>query len=218
MTLFGWLGDHPPMDEQGFLQFASSLTVPDIYNVIKRAEPLGHIAIHKLPTNLRRHYERMKRFPEGYLILGDAMCSFNPIYGQAMSVAAMQAEVLDHCLEDAIRRGTLQGIASPYFASAAAAIKNPWMLALVEDFRFAGVEGFKPPATDHINRFVLAVIRTAHHNREVARIFYQVMQMLHPPTRLFHPDVLLPLIWKKVRQLRKYTDKWQPSMNKVKDI
>ena len=136
MTLFGWLGDHPPTDEQGFLQFASSLTVPDIYNVIKRAEPLGHIAIHKLPTNLRRHYERMKRFPEGYLILWDAMCSFNPIYGQAMSVAAMQAEVLDHCLEDAIRRGTLQGIASPYFASAAAVIKNPWMLALVEDFRF----------------------------------------------------------------------------------
>jgi hypothetical protein len=198
VTLVGWLGDHPPADEQGFLEFARSLATHDVYNVITRAEPLGDITVHKLPSNLRRHYEHMKRFPDGYLVLGDAMCSFNPIYGQGMSVAAMQAVVLGRCLKDAIQRGTLQGIASRYFTNAAAAIKNPWMLAVGEDFRFAGVEGAKPPATDQINRFVLSVIRTAHHNQEIARIFFQVIHMLHPPTRLFRPDVVLPIIWQKV--------------------
>jgi 2-polyprenyl-6-methoxyphenol hydroxylase-like FAD-dependent oxidoreductase len=217
VTLFGWLGDHPPLEEQGFLQFASSLAVPDIHQVIKSAEPLGDIAIHKLPSNLRRHYERMERFPEGYLILGDAMCSFNPIYGQGMSVAAMQADVLGRCLEDAAQHGTLQGIARTYFRHAAAAVKNPWMLAVGEDFRFAGVESAKTTATDQISRFVLAVIRTAHHNREVARIFFQVINLLHQPTRLFSPDVVLPIIWQKVKQVRKLNNAMQPSMRKVKD-
>lgn len=67
VTLGGWLGDHPPDDDQGFLEYARSLPAPDLYQIISRAEPLGDIAIHKLPSNLRRHYERMKHFPEGYL-------------------------------------------------------------------------------------------------------------------------------------------------------
>jgi hypothetical protein len=203
VTLGGWLGDHPPTDDEGFLEYIRSLPASDLYQIVSRAEPLSDIVVHKLPSNLRRHYERMKRLPEAYLVLGDAMCSFNPIYGQGMSVASMQAEVLENCLKDAARSGRLQGLSRKFFKRAAVAIKNPWTLAVGEDFRFPGVQGSKPSGTDQINRYVLSVNHTAHHNREVARRFYQVMHMIHPPTALFHPRVVLRVIWNRLLRRRK---------------
>lgn len=198
VTLGGWLGDHPPTDDQGFLEYARSLPAANLYQVISHAEPLSDIMIHKLPSNLRRHYEKMKHFPDGYLVLGDAMCSFNPIYGQGMTVASLQVEVLETGLKEAAQRGRLEGLSRKFFKRAAVAIKNPWTLAVGEDFRFPGVQGPKPPGTDQINRYVLSVNRTAHHNREVARHFFQVMHMIHPPTALFHPRVVLQVIWNRV--------------------
>jgi len=141
VSLAGGLNDYPPADEQGFLEYAKSLASRDVYNVISQAEPLTDFAIYRIPSNLRRHYERMTRFPKGYLVMGDAICSFNPVYAQGISVGALEAEALDGCLREASVRQTMNDLAHDFFRRAAKVIDTAWRMAAGEDFRFPGVEG-----------------------------------------------------------------------------
>ena len=119
VTLAGCLGDHPPVDDEGWLDFAASLPVDDVHQAVRDAAPLTPIALHKFPANVRRHYERLDRAPGGYLVVGDALCSFNPIYGQGMSVAALEAAALG----EALRSGRADGFA----ARARRPSRAPWM-------------------------------------------------------------------------------------------
>ena len=157
VSIGGWMGDHAPTDEPGFLEYARNLPAPDIYNIISRSEPLSDITPHKFPSSLRRHYEKLARFPEGYLVLGDAICSFNPTYGQGMTSAAMQAAALDTLLVE--RKGNLAGLAPAFFKRAAKIMDTPWQLAVGEDFRFPQTTGPKPGGADSINRYVAQVHR-----------------------------------------------------------
>ncbi|MDB5310297.1 MAG: monooxygenase FAD-binding protein, partial [Gemmataceae bacterium] len=95
VSLVGGDGDYPPTDEAGFLAFARSLRSPAVYEAIAAAEPLTPIAGQRATENRQRHYARLGRFPEGVVAVGDAVCAFNPVYGQGMTAAALGAEVLD---------------------------------------------------------------------------------------------------------------------------
>lgn len=191
VTLGGWLEDHAPADEPGFLEYAKSLPSQDIYHVISRAEPLTDFVTHKLPSNLRRHYERMSRFPKGYLVLGDAICSFNPIYGQGMSVSAMEAEALEYCLQAIDEQNHAHDLAREFFTRAAKVIDHPWRLTIGEDFRFPEVEGPKPAGTDLMNWYASQLHKATFRDREVARAFFQVVTLTHAPQSLLNPTIVL---------------------------
>ncbi|NWG20400.1 MAG: FAD-binding monooxygenase [Chloroflexi bacterium] len=192
VSLGGWTGDHAPTDEQGFLEYARSLPMPEIYALISQAEPLSDIIPHKFPASLRRHYERLTRFPEGYLVLGDAVCSFNPTYGQGMTSAAMQAAALDELLT--LRMGRLDGLARAFFKRAAQVIDTPWQLAVGEDFRFPDTTGPKPAGVDLLNRYVAAVHRATLVDPVVGAAFIRVMNLLAPPLSLMSPAMLLRVL------------------------
>ena len=187
VTLGGWLGDHAPGDEAGFLAFARSLPAPDIAEVIARAEPLDEPAMHTFPASLRRRYERLPRVPDGYLAIGDALCSFNPIYAQGMTVSALQATTLDRCLRE--QRDGLAGLPRRFYRRVATVIDVPWQIAAGADFAYPAVEGRKVPGTDALNWYVGWVQRAANRDPRVYRAFLEVTNLLKPPPSLFAPRV-----------------------------
>lgn len=194
VTLGGYKGHHAPADEQGFLEHARSLPAPELYQVLRRAEPLSDFMIHGFPSNLRRHYEKMSRFPDGYLVIGDAMCSFNPIYGQGMTVSAIEAEVLDRCLSGMRSRDLSPGLSGEYFRGAAFAIDGPWMVAAGEDFRYSGIEGKRALGTSIVNWYVGHVHKATHSDAAVSDALIKVMMLTDAPPKLFHPRVVLALL------------------------
>jgi 2-polyprenyl-6-methoxyphenol hydroxylase-like FAD-dependent oxidoreductase len=191
VSLVGWLGDHAPTDDAGFLEFARSLPVPDLYHAIKDAEPATPIALHKIPTNQWRHYERMARFPEGLVALGDALSSFNPTYGQGMTTAALYVQTLDRCLGAQARRAapTLDGLADRFRKQVAKVVATPWMLATVEDFRYPQTTGQRPPPTPLLHWYLGKLYRATEHDPRLVAQFLQVMHMFRSPAALFLPHI-----------------------------
>lgn len=188
VSLFGWHGDHAPYDEAGFEAFAKSLPAPDLFHIVSQSEPISDFFMHKFPCSLRRHYEKLDRFPQGYLVLGDAVCSFNPIYGQGMTSSILQAAALDMLLKK--RKGKLQDIARPYFRRVAHVIDTPWQIAVGEDFRYPQTTGKKRPGTAFINAYLTQVHRATHSDPVISKAFIEVLSMLRPPTYLFRPNII----------------------------
>ncbi|MBV9488480.1 MAG: FAD-binding monooxygenase [Verrucomicrobia bacterium] len=187
VTLIGMLGDYPPVEEEAWTKFAASLPVPVAHDLVVSARPLTEIVSYRFAANQRRLYERMKRFPEGYLVIGDAVCSFNPIYGQGMSVAANEAKALDECLT----AGTAD-LAKRFYARARKIIDIPWLIATGEDLRCPEVEGPRPPGSWIMNRYLDRVHAAASDDATVCRKFFDVLNLLAPPSSLMSP----PLAWR----------------------
>jgi 2-polyprenyl-6-methoxyphenol hydroxylase-like FAD-dependent oxidoreductase len=205
VSLAGRLRDYPPADEAGFLEYARSLPEPSLYEAIKEAEPVTPIVTYKYAVNRWRHYERIARLPEGFVILGDAVCSFNPVYGQGMSVAALEAKVLDVCLRDQQRQGTrndLAGFPQQFQQAIVKVVKVPWMLATGEDFRYPETEGKRPLGMNLLHWYTRRVNELTGSNPMVAGLFYQVLHLLKPPTVLFSPRVVWAVLSKELASHR----------------
>jgi 2-polyprenyl-6-methoxyphenol hydroxylase-like FAD-dependent oxidoreductase len=192
ITAGGWHGDAAPMDAEGFEAYVKALPMPELYDIISKSEPLTDIMPYKFTSSLRRHYENLKRFPQAYLVLGDAVSSFNPTYGQGMSSASMQAAELDKILTKKVSNADL---AKTFFKAVAKVVETPWSLAVGEDFRYPQTEGPKPPAIGFINKYVGRVHRASLTDEVVCKAFLKVMSLLEPPTSLFHPRIL----WRVMR-------------------
>ncbi len=206
LTVAGTLGAHAPSDEAGFLEAVKNLPAPDIYNVIKNAEPLSSIVSFKYPHNQRRHFEKLKSFPQGFLVFGDALCSFNPIYGQGMTVSALEALAL---LEET--RVGLDGIAKRFFARAAKVIETPWTIAVGEDLRYPEVQAPRSPAVKFINWYIGKVHLASRTDSVVCNAFHKVSNLLEPPPSLFAPKIVARVIRANLGQAKPQTSSLQPA-------
>lgn len=193
-TLAGFLGDAAPTDLDGFIEFARSLDAPDCYDVLKTAEPLGEASQYKYPSSQRRHFEKLARFPEGLLVCGDALCSFNPIYGQGMTTAASEAALLDACLRDG-----LPGIHRRFFQRASRLLDSPWSIAAGSDLAYPEVEGKRAPAMRLVAQYLDRLLYAAREDTVLNIAFQRVTNLMDPPSSLFQPKIVLRVLRAKIK-------------------
>lgn len=190
LTVAGYLGEQAPTDQAGILDFARHMSTPALYDAVKDAELLTEPVQHKIPSNLRRRYEKLARFPHGYLVMGDALCSFNPIYAQGMSVAAQESVALQACLAAGGSELALR-----FFAQVAKIIDVPWSTAVGNDLSIPEIEGPRTGMTNFINWYLGKLHHAAHHDAKVSVAFLKVVNLLAPPPSIMQPGIMLRVLW-----------------------
>jgi hypothetical protein len=182
LTVFGYIGHHPPRDAEGLVGFVEAIAPADVFAAISHAEPVDDIVAYRFPANVRWRYERLRRFPAGFLVFGDAICRTNPSYGLGMSVAALQAASL---------RDTLAGgdrdLARRFFRVAAKPVEMAWQAAVGSDLALPRVKGPRPLPVRIVGAYIVQAMHAAERDPVVAQQFLHVTALQNPSRSLFRP-------------------------------
>jgi 2-polyprenyl-6-methoxyphenol hydroxylase-like FAD-dependent oxidoreductase len=181
-TVFGMAGHQPPRDLAGMLSFAEEYCPAHLIAAMRAAEPIGDVAHHHMPSSQWRRYDKMSRLPDGLLVCGDAICSFNPIYGQGMTVAALEAVALRVCL----LRGDAD-LPTRYFHASAKPIGVAWQMVASLDLAFPAVAGRRSRWLRVATRLVDWALTASESDPVVAVRFFRVNSLIDDPIRLLHP-------------------------------
>ncbi|MEV4478279.1 FAD-dependent oxidoreductase [Micromonospora coxensis] len=189
VVLSGVLGEQPPTDDEGMAAFAGSLFAPQIGELLRTALPVSEPVRMRYPASVRRRYERLRRLPEGYLVFADALCSFNPIYGQGITVASLEALLLRRLLAEG---GA--GLARRFYRSAARVIDAPWQISVGTDLRFPEVPGRRTLKVRLVNAYIARLHAAATTDAGLGAAFLRVINLVDPPTRLLTPGRMLRVL------------------------
>jgi 2-polyprenyl-6-methoxyphenol hydroxylase-like FAD-dependent oxidoreductase len=185
LSLYGLLGDAPPVSREGFLAFARSLPVADIFAAVGEADMLGEPVSMHFPANVRRHYESLDSLPDGLLVMGDAACVFNPIYAQGMTVAALGALVL--------RKHVGQGRPPrprEFFRDLSAVIDAPWEMTVGGDLGFPGIEGHRTLKVRMGNFYISRLQSAAAGDGVLSNAFLRAAGLVDTPQSLMRPAII----------------------------
>lgn len=195
LTTYGLLGDHPPTDQEGLYAWVKSLAVPDIHEALQHAVPLDEPVAFRFPTTLRRHYEDLDRFPLGLLVTGDAVTTFNPVYAQGMTAAALGALTL----RDHLHSGATP-IPAQYFRDLARdVIDPPWEMTNAVDLTFPGVQGERTKEVKMAQTFLKLVQTAAVHDGKVTAAYMRGAGLVDKPDAMMRPAFIARVLWNVVR-------------------
>jgi len=207
--------DYPPTDHAGFLEFARTLRTPAIYAPLTDAEPISPVYGSRSTYSLWHHYEKLAQQPERYLVTGDAACGFNPIYGQGMSVAALDAELLGKLLRG-WHGDDLAGFAAHFQRELAKSLQGPWTMATASDKSQPSAEGdIDAPSrmSKVMDGYFGWVMQTLEHDPAVLTAFIKVMNMLEPPESLAKPGVFFRVLRHKLTGYSNMPNPPEPSQD-----
>ena len=190
--LGGWHLDNPPTDRESFEAFVRALPDPAIAEVMDRAEALTDPVIFRFPSSRRRLFERLKTHPAGYLALGDAICSFNPIYGQGMTCAAREAVALGATLDQ--HREPTAEMAGDYYRATSKVIATPWQFAVGGDFVYPQTTGPRPRGIKLSNWYARQIGLASQVAPDIGATFQSVQQLITPPGVLFRPGMIVRVL------------------------
>lgn len=185
VNLHGFHGDHPPADVEGFREFADGLVTPVIADLLDALPVLSEsVDRYPIPSSRRYRYEDLDSFPEGLLVVGDAVASFNPIYAQGMTVAAFEAL----CLHHELAAGD-DDLAPRFFDAAASVVDVAWSMGVGPDFEFPETEGPRPSGSRVAGWYMGRLQRRAREDPVLTEALTRVIQFERPPTSLFRPGI-----------------------------
>jgi 2-polyprenyl-6-methoxyphenol hydroxylase-like FAD-dependent oxidoreductase len=185
VLLQGLHGERAPVDRERFVEWADALPLSDIATQLRDREWTSEIRRYPFPASVRRHYHALSRFPDGLVVTGDAIASFNPVYGQGMSVAALDALALHHELPIGI-----DGLGPRVFERVADVVHEAWRTAVGNDFIFERTTGPEPFATDLLNGYASRLVAGAHDDGTLTEAFMRVFRLERPARSLLHPRIL----------------------------
>jgi 2-polyprenyl-6-methoxyphenol hydroxylase-like FAD-dependent oxidoreductase len=194
----GWHQAEPAFDVPSFEAAAKSLPDPIIAELMARAEPLSDVTPFRFPSSRRRLFEKLDRLPTGYVALGDAVCSFNPVYGQGMTCAAREASALGTALDQYDR----VSFARHYYAAVAEIVAIPWGFAVGGDFSYPETTGPRPRGIAARNWYSRRIALASQIDPELNETFIGVQQLLTPPSALLEPRYVLRVLRQSRRRLR----------------
>lgn len=198
VNAYGYSGYHPPADPHALLQLAAGIVPPAWRDALLAAQWPDRVATARFPRSVRRHYGRVAAPPQGLVVAGDALCSFNPIYGQGMTIGVVEALAIDACL--AAGRDHLE---RRFYAAVDRPVTTAWQLGAVADLRFPGVVGQRQRIAGALLRYVDAVQAAASDDPRVGSAFWRVSSLLDPPTAMFAPPVLLRVAGHRLSRRRR---------------
>jgi pimeloyl-ACP methyl ester carboxylesterase/2-polyprenyl-6-methoxyphenol hydroxylase-like FAD-dependent oxidoreductase len=185
VTLAGY-GEHkPPTEPKAFEQFLASVAPSHALTALERGDAGEEIVAYGFPGHQRRHYERMRHFPAGFVAIGDALCSFNPLYGQGMTVAAVEAVALRDCLARGERR-----LARRYFRATKKIVNQAWQLATGADLGLPEVEAERSLSVRLSGAYAQKVREASGEDAEVSAALARVVGLLESPSHLMRPRIL----------------------------
>ena len=200
MTLLGTAGDLPPTDEASFIEFAGDVH-PIFVETLNQCDPITSIVGYRKLENQWRRFDKLERMPDRFAVIGDAFCAFNPIYGQGMSAAAMEAVQLGDFLTKA--QGDLDGVAQRFIRSMPSVVSSAWMLATGEDLRWPTTTGEPDSFMVRMAPWLSAKIQLSlPYSPEVFQAFVEVQNLLKGSERFFRPWTFAAILWHSWRAQR----------------
>jgi hypothetical protein len=196
VTLSGYFNEMAPVDDPGFHNFALTLPKPHIYNCIKNEIPLGATKVYKVPKIRRRYFEKLTKFPDGLVVIGDANCNFNPIFGQGITAASLYCQELNICLNTWANKmpDELKGFSLNFQKKVANYLDLPWFLTTIIDLSYPQTKGKRPPFMPVISWLFKKVLEACSYNARIHQSFMKVLHMYAGIGTLIKPSFLGPVI------------------------
>jgi 2-polyprenyl-6-methoxyphenol hydroxylase-like FAD-dependent oxidoreductase len=181
----------PHRDVAEFLAAAKRLRTGTIHDAIGSARPAGVPQRFAFPESSWRHYEAVVDFPQGLIPIGDAICRFNPVYAQGMSVAAREASILADLLARRARGADdLAGLPQDFLAEVQPWLAGAWSMSTTPDLAYPQTRGDRPADLEHTLGFVAALYRIAARDPEVHELLVAVRHLARPNDALREPGLV----------------------------
>ncbi|MFI2209522.1 FAD-dependent oxidoreductase [Streptomyces sp. NPDC020141] len=198
LTVYGYGDFRPSPDTDTFMAQVAELAPDDVRAVVEAAEPLTDVHVFRVPETYRRRYDKLRRFPEGLLVTGDALAALNPLYGTGMMYSAAYALILDRRLREG-----LDGLSRRFFKDAARAVAGSWRFSSLSDSFLPGVGDSRLPGSRLALWYLRRLVAAAEHDAALAADFIRVASALRGPLALARPGVLLGVLRPRTARSRR---------------